>query len=95
VGASWDDAFWSFWSVDESIVNNASHLTLSDDEHGAGLSIWGADQAPTLTSRKYLLFGKVSVELQAAEGQGLISTIALESDSGDEILLVGGNSVYC
>lgn len=47
--------------------------------------MWEAGQAPTLTSKDYLFFGKVTVELQAAKGKGLITAIVLKSDSGDEI----------
>lgn len=43
------------------------------------------NQAPTLTSKHYLFFGKVSVTMKAAKGPGLVSTIVLKSDSGDEI----------
>jgi beta-glucanase (GH16 family) len=31
------------------------------------------------------LFGKVTVDVQAAEGQGVITKIMLKSDSGNEI----------
>ena len=52
---------------------------------GLALGMWDSGQAPMLTSKEYLFFGKVSVEMRAAEGQGLITAFVLMSDSGDEI----------
>ena len=49
------------------------------------MGMWQAGDAPTLTSRSYLLFGKVSVTVQAAKGPGLITALVMKSDSGDEI----------
>lgn len=47
--------------------------------------MWQAGDAPTLVSRKYMLFGKVSVTVKAAKGRGIVTAITLKSDSGDEI----------
>ncbi|KAL7805824.1 glycoside hydrolase family 16 protein [Trichoderma aethiopicum] len=84
---SWDDdQFTSFWSADSSTVKDKRQLVLnSTDGKGAAFTVWQDGQAPTLTSNKYLLFGKVSVQVQAAKGPGLITAIVLKSDSGDEI----------
>lgn len=49
------------------------------------MGMWNPGDAPTLVSNKYLLFGKISVTLQAAKGKGLITAVVLKSDSGDEI----------
>ncbi|KAH6606047.1 cell wall glucanosyltransferase mwg1 [Trichoderma cornu-damae] len=84
--AAWDDRFASFWTTDSSTAQDKRQLNLDNtDAKGAAFSIWRDDQAPTLTSNKYLLFGKVSVQVQAAKGPGLITAIVLKSDSGDEI----------
>ncbi|KAL7797299.1 glycoside hydrolase family 16 protein [Trichoderma ceciliae] len=84
--ATWDDQFTSFWSVDSSTAKDKRQLNLNNtDGKGAAFSIWQDDQAPTLTSNKYFLFGKISVQVQAAKGPGLITAIVLKSDSGDEI----------
>jgi hypothetical protein len=63
------------------------------DGKGAAFTIWQDGQAPTLTSNKYFLFGKVSVGVQAAKGPGLITAIVLKSDSGDEIDWVSFTSI--
>ncbi|KAL7820799.1 concanavalin A-like lectin/glucanase [Trichoderma gracile] len=84
---SWDDdQFTSFWTADSSTAKDKRQLTLNNtDGKGAAFTVWQDGQAPTLTSTKYLLFGKVSVQVQAAKGPGLITAIVLKSDSGDEI----------
>ncbi|RFU77755.1 cell wall glucanosyltransferase mwg1 [Trichoderma arundinaceum] len=84
--ATWDDQFTSFWAVDSSTAQDKRQLNLGNTNgKGAAFSIWQDGQAPTLTSNKYFLFGKISVEVQAAKGPGLITAIVLKSDSGDEI----------
>ncbi|KAL7960693.1 glycoside hydrolase family 16 protein [Trichoderma compactum] len=84
--ATWNDQFTSFWTVDSSTQQDKRQLTFNNtDGEGASFNIWQDSQAPTLTSNKYLLFGKVSVEVQAVKGPGIITAIVLKSDSGDEI----------
>ncbi|KAL6804233.1 glycoside hydrolase family 16 protein [Trichoderma sp. SZMC 28012] len=84
--ATWDDQFTSFWTIDSSTSQDKRQLTFNNtDGKGAAFNIWQDSQAPTLTSNKYMLFGKVSVEVQAAKGPGIITAIVLKSDSGDEI----------
>ncbi|KAL6815792.1 glycoside hydrolase family 16 protein [Trichoderma sp. SZMC 28013] len=84
--ATWDDQFTSFWTVDSSTQQDKRQLTFNNtDGKGVSFNIWQDSQAPTLTSNKYLLFGKVSVEVQAVKGPGIITAIVLKSDSGDEI----------
>lgn len=41
--------------------------------------------APTLTSKKYIFWGKIDVVMKASPGQGVISSIVLQSDTLDEI----------
>jgi hypothetical protein len=84
--STWGDQFTSFWTVDSSTSQDKRQLILNGtDGKGAAFTIWKDGQAPTLTSNKYLLFGKVRVQVQAAKGPGLITAIVLKSDSGDEI----------
>lgn len=72
--------------MDASTSQDKRQLTFNTtDGKGAAFNIWQDSQAPTLTSNKYLLFGKISVEVQAAKGPGIITAIVLKSDSGDEI----------
>jgi len=49
--------------------------------------------SPTIQSQFYIFFGSVSVIMQAATGQGIISSIVLESDDLDEVdwEFMGGN----
>lgn len=52
---------------------------------GALFSFDKPKQAPTVFSDKYLFFGRVDVEMQAAPGGGIISSIVLMSQDRDEI----------
>lgn len=42
-------------------------------------------EAPTITSTKYLFFGKVDVEVDVAPGAGIVTSVVLQSDDRDEI----------
>ncbi|OAA64155.1 Concanavalin A-like lectin/glucanase [Akanthomyces lecanii RCEF 1005] len=42
-------------------------------------------QAPTLVSKESIFFGRIEVEMQAAPGQGVVTSIVLLSDDLDEI----------
>ncbi|OAA49675.1 cell wall glucanosyltransferase Mwg1 [Metarhizium rileyi] len=82
--ANWDNVV-DFWGVDEATSNDKKKLDFETGGNGVAMGMWKAGDAPTLVSNKYLLFGKVSVTLQAAKGNGLITAMVLKSDSGDEI----------
>lgn len=43
---------------------------------------------PTLTSKFYILYGKVEAEIKAAKGLGIVSSFYLQSDDLDEIDIV-------
>ncbi|KAG6020913.1 hypothetical protein E4U41_002681 [Claviceps citrina] len=84
--SSWDDAhFLDFWTVDNSTAEDKKLLDFGADGRGLAMGMFKTGDAPTLVSKKYLLFGKVSVTMQAAKGAGLITAMVLKSDSGDEI----------
>lgn len=83
--AGWDDDFQDFWTVDEESSTDKRRVDFDGDEEGVALGIWEPGQSASLTSNKYLFFGKVTVEVQAAKGQGVITKIMLKSDSGNEI----------
>lgn len=55
------------------------------DSHGAVCAMDAGRQAPTIYSKEYIFFGRVEVEMQAAPGPGVISTVVLLSDDLDEI----------
>lgn len=56
-----------------------------DPTEGAQFSIDTATTAPTISSEKYIFFGKVDVVMKACAGQGIVSSFILESDDLDEI----------
>ena len=53
--------------------------------NGAEFSINKAADAPTISSDKYIFFGKVEAVIRAAPGAGIVSSFILESDDLDEI----------
>ncbi|CAK7244662.1 MAG: transglycosylase [Sporothrix thermara] len=63
---------------------SSSSLTYSAST-GAAFTINEAGNAPTLTSNFYIFFGRVSVLMRASPGQGIVSSIVLESDDLDEV----------
>ncbi|KAK8140849.1 hypothetical protein G3M48_001618, partial [Beauveria asiatica] len=85
--ASYNQDFETFWIVDDQTKQdreNRLHFA-GDGRNGVEVRMTEPGQAPTLTSHQYLLFGKVTVKARAAKGAGLVTTIVLKSDSGDEI----------
>ncbi|KAH8665107.1 concanavalin A-like lectin/glucanase domain-containing protein [Tricladium varicosporioides] len=56
-----------------------------DSTNGAEFVITSDGLAQTITSNKYIFFGKVSVVLRAANGTGIVSSFVMESDDLDEI----------
>lgn len=61
----------------------SSNPTYGSD--GAVFTVAGSGQAPTLTSKWYIMFGKYSVTMKAAPGTGIVSSAVLQSDTLDEI----------
>ncbi|KAE9973005.1 hypothetical protein BLS_007785 [Venturia inaequalis] len=55
------------------------------DSNGASFTIRKSGDAPTITSKWYIMFGKVDVVLKAAPGQGIVSSFVMQSDDLDEI----------
>ncbi|EJT77024.1 cell wall glucanosyltransferase [Gaeumannomyces tritici R3-111a-1] len=56
-----------------------------DGNKGAVFKIASEGNAPTLVAKDYIFFGKVEVELQAAPGVGIVTSVVLQSDDLDEI----------
>ena len=50
---------------------------------GAEFTIRERGQSPTIRSKFYIMWGSLSVMLQAAKGQGIVSSIVLQSDDLD------------
>lgn len=59
--------------------------SLSYDGKGALFEIQKLSNAPTIRTDNYLFFGRVDVVVQAAEGQGIVTSAVLQSDDLDEI----------
>ncbi|KAH8722149.1 concanavalin A-like lectin/glucanase domain-containing protein [Ilyonectria robusta] len=58
---------------------------LTYNSKGANFIIQKESNAPTVRSNNYLFFGRVDVVVQAAEGQGIVTSAVLQSDDLDEI----------
>jgi beta-glucanase (GH16 family) len=52
---------------------------------GAVYTIAQEGNAPTVTSSKYILFGKIDVTVRASTGTGIVTSFVLQSDDLDEI----------
>jgi beta-glucanase (GH16 family) len=78
-------------------VTNSFNITAGtigyDATKGASFTVAKKGDSPTIQSQFYIFFGSVSVIMQAATGQGIISSIVLESDDLDEVdwEFMGGN----
>lgn len=89
------------YNYDFSNANNATTWNAT-----SGAVIYGAQggeftvnkryDSPTIQSEFYLMFGVVEVHMKAASGQGIISSIVLESDDLDEVdwEFMGGNHTH-
>ncbi|KAF2859464.1 glycoside hydrolase family 16 protein [Piedraia hortae CBS 480.64] len=58
---------------------------LSFDSNGAVLKIAQSGDSPTLQSKWYIMFGSFTARVKAAPGQGIVSSVVLQSDDLDEI----------
>jgi len=81
--------------ADTSIWNNTAGA-ISYINDGARFAVDQRGLSPTLTSNFYIFFGKVSVIMKAARGQGVVSSIVLQSDLLDEMdwEWIGGNETH-
>lgn len=72
----------------------AAYTTLQYSNLGAEFQIAQKGQAPTIQTDFYIFFGRIDVKMRAAPGQGIVSSIVLESDDLDEIdwEFLGGNT---
>ncbi|KAI6250828.1 hypothetical protein HI914_01041 [Erysiphe necator] len=94
LGTSYD-----FTLNNSSIVNKFFNVTSGYIRYGnksAGFAVSKRGDSPTLQSKFYVMFGTVSVFMRAASGQGIISSIVLQSDDLDEIdwNFFGGNGTH-
>ncbi|KAJ8110855.1 hypothetical protein ONZ43_g5768 [Nemania bipapillata] len=74
-----------FTQGENDFFTTAAGTTLSYSSQGAAFTMKKETEAPTITSTKYLFFGKVDIELVAAPGVGIVTSVVLQSDDRDEI----------
>ncbi|KAF4624498.1 hypothetical protein G7Y89_g13672 [Cudoniella acicularis] len=86
--------FNSSTTVTESY--NVTAGSIAYGSNGAEFTVAKRGDSPTIQSKFYIFFGSVSVIMRAATGQGIISSIVLESDDLDEIdwEFMGGNDTF-
>jgi hypothetical protein len=64
---------------------NQTAGSLSYTPAGAEFTISKKGESPTIQSETYLFFGKVEIKMKASAGQGIISSIVLQSEDLDEV----------
>jgi beta-glucanase (GH16 family) len=69
----------------EASWSKAAYTTISYDNQGAQFRIAKQGQAPTIQTNFYFFFGRVDVTMKSAPGQGIVSSIVLQSDDLDEV----------
>ncbi|KAI0413145.1 concanavalin A-like lectin/glucanase domain-containing protein [Xylaria grammica] len=74
-----------FTAGKNSFFKVAEGTTINYSDKGAAFSMKKETEAPTITSTKYIFFGKVDVEVEVAPGQGIVTSVVLQSDDRDEI----------
>ncbi|PNY25551.1 glycosidase crf1 [Tolypocladium capitatum] len=85
-----DPAFGSQVTCDFTKGKSSSFIeaegtTLQYNGNGAVFKINSETDAPTIHTGKYIFFGRIDVEVQAAAGQGIVTSAVLQSDDLDEI----------
>lgn len=87
---SWNSEFSSGKNTSWSYVAPAVNYGSS----GAEFTITKRGEAPTIKTDFYIFYGKVEVKMKSAPGQGIISSIVLQSEDLDEIdwEFLGGNN---
>jgi beta-glucanase (GH16 family) len=75
---------------------NITAGSISYGSNGAEFTVAKKGDSPTIQSLFYIFFGSVSVVMKAASGQGIVSSIVLESDDLDEVdwEFMGGNTTF-
>lgn len=91
------NATWDFSAEAADIaIWNTTLGPMTYGSSGAQFTVSKKGDAPTIQSTFYIFFGEVTVEMMAAKGQGIISSIVLESDDLDEVdwEFMGGNRTH-
>jgi hypothetical protein len=87
---------WDFSQASINNVWNATSGTVGHTSNGGEFTINKRFDSPTVQSEFYIFFGVVEVHMKGAHGQGVISSIVLESDDLDEVdwEMMGGNNTH-
>lgn len=90
---SFDSDFATGTRADKAPWRGADHTVLHYSSDGAEFTIRNKNDAPTISTDFYVFGARVDVTMRAAPGQGIVSSIVLESDDLDEIdwEFLGGN----
>lgn len=80
----------------ETSLWNTTAGDLTYNSSGAAFTIAQKGDAPTIQTKFYIFFGEVEVWLKAAPGQGVVSSVVLQSDDLDEIdqEFIGNNDTH-
>ncbi|GKT44172.1 putative glycosidase crf2 [Colletotrichum spaethianum] len=70
---------------DDSVFRKLDGTAVKFEDGGALFAINKETDAPTMASKKYIFFGKIDVVLKASPGQGVVTSVVLQSDDLDEI----------
>jgi len=89
----------TFYFNESSTVTNSYNITagaLVYGDNGTEFTVNSKGDSPTIQSQFFIFFGSVSIVMKAATGQGIISSIVLESDDLDEVdwEFMGGNGTH-
>lgn len=90
LGTDWT---FDFTSAPKTGTWNTTAGTITYGSNGAEFTISEKGQSPTIQTNFYIFFGRVEVHMRAAPGQGIVSSIVLESDDLDEVdwEMIGGD----
>ena len=77
-------------------VWNTTAGSIDFGDNGAEFTIEKKGDSPTVQTNFYLFFGQVEVIMKAATGQGIVSSIVMQSEDLDEVdwEWIGGNDSY-
>jgi beta-glucanase (GH16 family) len=87
---------FDFSSTDVAKTWNTTNGVVQHGSNGGEFTINKRKDSPTIQSEFYIFFGVVEVHMKAAAGQGIISSIVLESNDRDEVdwEIIGGNNTH-
>jgi beta-glucanase (GH16 family) len=83
LGISHSFDFHNSTAIDKAFNVTLGAVTYGDN--GAEFTVAKQGDSPTIQSQFYIFWGSVSVIMRAAPGQGIISSVVLQSDDLDEV----------